>query len=168
MKSDLWGLDLSTPVFLCGGNCFWEVPDPLTPHTALQSRKHDMYLTHVLFSSLWCCLFGVDVALSLSAMGGGLIQKMALFFFLLYQELLCLIHTLQQTLFFALYISNYLWNKKTLSNKNKVLKATLRFSAVELQLTEFLYNCTECTVIADKNGRYLIVSGILMQKRSYY
>lgn len=70
MKSDLGGFDLLTPVFHCGNqscNCFWGVPDPFRLHTVLQSWKHDLYLTHVLFSSpfmseqsLWWCLFGVD------------------------------------------------------------------------------------------------------------
>lgn len=70
LKPDLWGLDLLTPVFHCGncrGNCFWGVPNPFTLHSAFTSRKHDLYLTHVLVSSpllseqsLWRCVFGVD------------------------------------------------------------------------------------------------------------
>lgn len=55
---------------------FERVPDPLTPRAASQSWKHDMYLTHVPFSSsfmsellLWCCLFGVNVTFQLQPSG---------------------------------------------------------------------------------------------------
>lgn len=96
MKSDLWGLDLLTPVFLRGNqssNCFGGVPDPFALHTAFQSRKHDLYLTHVLFSSsfmseqsLWWCLFWGRRCLWVWALrenrgGEVMIYKTALFFF---------------------------------------------------------------------------------------
>lgn len=97
MKSDLWGLDLLTPVFHCGNqssNCFWGVPDPFALLPPFQSRKHDLYLTHVLFSSpfmsapsLRRCLFGVDAAFEFETLGEAwLIEKTALFF-IFYQGL---------------------------------------------------------------------------------
>ncbi len=81
MKSDLWGLDLLTPVFHSGNhgsNCFWGVPDPFTLHSAFRRQKHGLYLTHVLFSSpfmseqsLRWCLFGVDFAFEFETPGWG-------------------------------------------------------------------------------------------------
>lgn len=94
MKSDLWGLDLLTPVFHYGNhssNCFWGVPDPFTLHSAFQRQKHGLYLTHVLFSSpfmceqsLQWCLFGVDVAFEFKTLRkGGIDLKDSIVLYLL-------------------------------------------------------------------------------------
>lgn len=127
MKSDLWGLDLLTPVFHCGNhssNCFWGVPDPFTLHSVFQSRKHDLYLTHVLFSSpfmseqsLWWCLFGVDVAFEFETPGdGGVDLKDSIIFYFLSGSFMLDLHNwtntfLQIQYFFSTHHFKDLCNK---------------------------------------------------------
>lgn len=111
-KSDLWGLDLLTPVFHCGNgssNCFWGVPNPFTLHSASPSRKHDWYLTHVLFSSpfmsaqsLWWCLFAAHIAFEFGSAPGRQIDLKDGYYFLFpicgflhaWSALLCAVVTL--------------------------------------------------------------------------